>query len=583
MTSGDTPDDTGHSVLARRAFLKAIPAPAVATVGVHAKQDESIPEVLTKDLPTPGQFVSDENANLARGTGRLVVDTDRGFVDLHPDGDDRTVTAVAGFLAADALTPTSSWEGVAESNSKRVGTAVVTDRDELAFASQTFDGIAFAATSAVDFVVDGVTVDTDVTLVRYTPERGLVERRTDGDGERPDSEVEITGTILEPDGSPAAENALLVYAEEDEGYLTSLNTDSEGRFSYRVRRGQRHDISYYQLYDANPETEEFDVRGTAATEDGVPDLFAVTELRPTSGRDLGEIQLPEAFPLDVTVVDGAGDPVEGAAVVVEHYNDAPEIGVADTGVGSLRTNADGKVVFGSGTATGVEVRGETRIKARPPENSDRFFGTERVRRVEVTEPTAIEIPLQQAFVDDYSGEPLDRYEVVAGSEADWDVQPKIDGPSLHAVKNEGKTFVVLDSDRYSWSGDRDVAVDFTTATANYKKNAYLVVGDGPDRWFARVGVQGDAVNLFYDRGSTLDWEQISKQSVSVTPGEVHTLTLRIRDATLILGLDGTDHVEYTHDEAVGEGSVGVGTTGGVPHETWFDNLTVRPPEGQQEQ
>jgi len=389
----------------------------------------------------------------------------------------------------------------------------------------------------------------------------------------PDS-VDVSGVLLEPDGAPASENTLAVFTVDDKSLLSMVTTREDGSFTYTAPTEQRHDIQLYQLYDADTDNETFDPDGPIGPRDGTPDLFAVTQLQATRARDLGSIELPEAYPVEVRVVDQDGIPVENARVAVEHYN-----GEADAGITPYPTNADGYFVWGASKSTGIELRGDVRIEVQPPEGSDRFADETYTRELAVTAPTEIEVTLERsgespAFRTDFSDESLDDYVMIAGSRDDWNVEPKIDGNSLHASREEGKAFAVLDPETYSWGGDRDVRVDFVTEVANYKKNAYVVVGDGSDLWFGRVGVQGNGVNIIHDEGGTLDWETVQKESVSVTPGEVHTLALRIRDDTLTLRLDGTDHLEHTHEDSIGAGTVGVGTTGGIPHETWFDNLTV---------
>ncbi|NHN46603.1 carboxypeptidase regulatory-like domain-containing protein [Halostella sp. JP-L12] len=403
-------------------------------------------------------------------------------------------------------------------------------------------------------------------------------RGPSGRVEQPESTpdaVEISGTILEPGGAPAAANTLAVFTVEDQSLLTMVTTREDGSFSYTAPTDWRHDVQYYQLNDADTDNDTFEPQGPVGPRDGTPDLFAVTQLQPTQSRDIGSVELPEAYPVEIDVVDQSGQPVGNARVAVEHYNDE-----ADAGITPYPTNADGRFVWDGSETTGMELRGDVRVEVRPPADSDRFADETYTRELAVTDPTRVEVALEGAGDDsaglreDFSEGSFDEYVVIAGSRDDWNVEEKIDGNSLHASRGEGKAFAVLDPNEYSWGGDRDVRVDFVTEVSNYKKNAYLVVGDGNDRWFGRVGVQGNGVNIFYDEGSTLEWETVEKGSVTVEPGEVHTLALRIRGDTITLSLEGTDQLEHAHSDAIGAGTVGVGTTGGIPHETWFDNLTV---------
>jgi len=215
-----------------------------------------------------------------------------------------------------------------------------------------------------------VTEPTEVTVT--------LERADD-----PDSDV-VTGRIRQPDGAPAAQHTLVIYTVENSELVTMVTTDEEGAFSYEAP-GARHDIQYYQMYDTDTSNKRFDPGGPRGPRDGVPDVFALAQHEGTGS--LGTVELPEAYPLDVRVVDRDGDPIEGALVTIEHYNDE-----ADAGLEEYPTNADGYFVWG-GTETGIEVRGDVRVLVRPPEDSDDYEDTERERDLRVTEPVTIEVTL----------------------------------------------------------------------------------------------------------------------------------------------------------------------------------------------
>lgn len=164
-------------------------------------------------------------------------------------------------------------------------------------------------------------------------------------------QISVEGQILKPDGSPAANNTIHLYSASTSEFIRAANTDSDGRFAYQLSRNRPHRIGYYQLYDSGLDSASFEIERTQTPIDGSPDLYAVRQLEGTQSRNLGRIQLPEAYTLEVRVVDGAGDPVPDTQVGIAHW------GSGGWYIGyNGYTNSNGLLSTGEAD-TGLEVRG----------------------------------------------------------------------------------------------------------------------------------------------------------------------------------------------------------------------------------
>jgi len=235
------------------------------------------------------------------------------------------------------------------------------------------DGGDFRADEAVrDLVV------TDSTEMTVTLER-------EGQSEAAD----VTGRILQHDGSPASKHTLVIYRVADKELVEWVTTDQEGYFSYDVDTSERYDIQYYQVYDTDTDNNRFDPGGPRGPRDGVPDMFALVQHEGPGS--LGTFELPQAYPLDVRVVDQDGDGIQHARVTIEHSSADDE---ADAGLGPRLTNGEGYFVWGT-DGTGLEVRGEVTVVVQPPEGSNNYEVEEKERDVRVTESTTLEVTLPQ--------------------------------------------------------------------------------------------------------------------------------------------------------------------------------------------
>ena len=165
-----------------RAYDRALDDAEIAALARMAPDDgttdsssQSVPSVLQQSLPDPEQYVAQRQIGAGRAVGTVEISTGQGRFVLRGPGPGR-VTAIAGYLAADDLTPETTWGKTVDDDTKLIGTGAGERRDALTFDS--FRGVALRAVAGIDLVVDGNRVATDVRQVRYTPEAGVFERRS---------------------------------------------------------------------------------------------------------------------------------------------------------------------------------------------------------------------------------------------------------------------------------------------------------------------------------------------------------------------------------------------------------------------
>jgi hypothetical protein len=209
-----------------------------------------------------------------------------------------------------------------------------------------------------------------------------------GDGEEPaaaDGEVtkivRLTGHVDLASGKPAAGDTIF-FSDEDAGAVQSIAvTNESGGFDSPVGSGTTVDLQYYQAREvANCCAEGSFPR------DGSPDVYPLTRVVPASNTSVGTIDLPRAYPLNVTVRDESGEPIENVSVHVRYPETA---GGADGGI-SGTTNANGRLEMAGATVPGIEVRGAIQVRV---ERGDAVL---RSRNLTVTEPESVAVTVQRA-------------------------------------------------------------------------------------------------------------------------------------------------------------------------------------------
>ncbi|MDT3435584.1 PGF-pre-PGF domain-containing protein [Haloarcula sp. 1CSR25-25] len=120
------------------------------------------------------------------------------------------------------------------------------------------------------------------------------------------SSVTITGQLEDSSGDPVTTGEVI--AIDSDGNGTPVKLDNSGSYSISVTAGEEYTLQYTQGIDSYPD-------------DGIPDLYTIDKRSPSSDVDLGTIELPEAYNVDVTVETSSGtDVTDSAAIDVYHTN-----------------------------------------------------------------------------------------------------------------------------------------------------------------------------------------------------------------------------------------------------------------------
>ncbi|WP_207589786.1 CARDB domain-containing protein [Halomontanus rarus] len=190
--------------------------------------------------------------------------------------------------------------------------------------------------------------------------------------------VELSGTVSAASGIDLAGDRLSV--RSDDGSHTSVELDANGSYSATVRANTTQTVTYKAIGD----------RGFEPRRNGVADLY---QFEPV---DLGvndtdvNLTVPEGHLLNVSVVDGYGDPVENATVHVFDVRNEHR-----TGIGSQLTTADGLYHHPNADEPGIELAGDARVRVSPPENDDRFAEQEFTGELTLNETTNYTVELEQ--------------------------------------------------------------------------------------------------------------------------------------------------------------------------------------------
>ncbi|WP_252699760.1 S8 family peptidase [Natronosalvus vescus] len=238
--------------------------------------------------------------------------------------------------------------------------------------------------------------------------------------EQPDT---ITGQLTLADGTPAANNTLLVNKRNDRWFYDQVETNETGHFEVPIESGAVYDLVYVQFLDDDGSDTDvliprdgnvdlynvasIDLRdggeetssGPLTLDPGVEGMTTTTAsasgvssaIINTDDPALGEIELPKGHPVTVEVIDEAGNPVENATAT---YTDgAPEEFMATGLVGF--TENDGLAYWNDAPHPGLEMNGSATVMVEPPEGDSRFVNTTYEFTPSVTEGTNITIELEE--------------------------------------------------------------------------------------------------------------------------------------------------------------------------------------------
>lgn len=188
----------------------------------------------------------------------------------------------------------------------------------------------------------------------------------------------LSGTVTEPDGSPASNVTLQWWTDDAGGDFREAVTDENGTYAVDLRTNSDYQVDVWQanLTDADRDSPT----NVAYPRDGVADFAALgwhntTTTTADETRDFG---LPVGHALNVTVENGSGAPVANSSVQLADRTD----GVWTTFYSYLRadgvpTDAQGRMVHPPNPGPGVELNGTVSAIARLPADApDDHVGTE---------------------------------------------------------------------------------------------------------------------------------------------------------------------------------------------------------------
>ncbi|MFC4549572.1 MULTISPECIES: S8 family serine peptidase [Halorussus] len=200
-----------------------------------------------------------------------------------------------------------------------------------------------------------------------------------------DERVNLSGSVAEADGDPAADDEIRAYRLSGDG-SAGTRTNATGAFS--VTATETTDDYVVGYYQANASRHD----ETYMPDDGSPDIYALDIVNGSSSSDLGATRLPQAHDLNVTVVDESGDAVPFAKVTVQHHvSEGDRSGYISEG---YFTERDGRIT--SGSTTGVEVAGPVTVKVTPPDGERAYADTEYVRNLNVTGDREVTVTLRSS-------------------------------------------------------------------------------------------------------------------------------------------------------------------------------------------
>ncbi|WP_146063898.1 PGF-CTERM sorting domain-containing protein [Halobellus limi] len=214
------------------------------------------------------------------------------------------------------------------------------------------------------------------------------------------------------------------------GYRMELFSSGDGG-DYRPTN----DSGYFELY---PEPNQFyalgfkqiDVEGDRPNfpKDGRPDLhtFSAIELE-NEDRDVGDLTLPPAHLVNVTVEYTNGEPVSGATVDLQQFEGAASSHHPGT------TNATGEVVLDGASSPGIEVNGTLRVGVRGTDDyawNTTEFEIDSERNVTVVVRERVNVTGQ---LENESGDSLTDFDVLVGQSARSFVSEEVNDTGQFAV------------------------------------------------------------------------------------------------------------------------------------------------------
>lgn len=189
------------------------------------------------------------------------------------------------------------------------------------------------------------------------------------------ADVTIRGQVVDYTGAPVARRRIAVDEQRRDGIFRYVVTDADGVFSTDVNPKQTYSLGLYKSANRKLHAPELN---------GVPHIEGLGEHYVGSNdTDLGTLEVPRGYEVDVLVLDRDGTPVEDADV---DFRDGSGFGAHAR---ILTTNSDGYLVIEDASFTGFEAAGLTTVSVSLA--SDDSESTEYSDRFQITEPVTIRV------------------------------------------------------------------------------------------------------------------------------------------------------------------------------------------------
>ncbi len=174
--------------------------------------------------------------------------------------------------------------------------------------------------------------------------------------------VTVTGSVNYTDGSDATGWKVL-FDDGPSSPPTIDHTDSSGQYNVSLNASETYPVWFQQFNNTYNATENY-------VRDGRIDLYAIGNVSTgASDVDMGNTELPDPNLLNVQVVDGNGDPMNGVFVRVFHVANGIEAQM------NTETNSNGYVYAGNVSEPGVEVTGTIRLEVSGPQGYTSNYST----------------------------------------------------------------------------------------------------------------------------------------------------------------------------------------------------------------
>lgn len=197
------------------------------------------------------------------------------------------------------------------------------------------------------------------------------------------STVTLKGKIINYNGKPVSHRKVAVNEQREGGNSGYMATDSNGEFSTTVNSNQSYRLALYKSGNGQL---------LAPILNDVPHIKGLGDHDVgTEDTDIGTLEIPRGYEVDVLVLDSNGEPVQGADV---SFRDESGYGSPDH---LVTTDEDGYLVIENADFTGFEAVGFTNISASFSEDGSNDSEYKYNSRFHISEPSTIKVQADEGM------------------------------------------------------------------------------------------------------------------------------------------------------------------------------------------